>query len=101
MSEPINQQNDLFAQGLIQLLAPVISECDGRIQDVFTSQAELSQQIDLLSEELAKFMDVSKTPHLTSYIQKLNNARARMNNINATLAQINSRLDKMQKSGPQ
>lgn len=40
----------VFAQGLIQLLTPVITECDNRVQDVFTSQAELSAQIDVLSE---------------------------------------------------
>lgn len=98
----------VFAQGLIQLLTPVITECDNRVQDVFTSQAELSSQIDVLSEglriqgylthqELAKFMDVSKTPHLTPYVQKLNNARSRMTNINNTLTQINARLENIQK----
>jgi len=98
MSTNTKQNEELFAQGLIQLLGPVVAECDNRVQDVFTSQAELSAQIDALSEELTKFMDVSKTPHLTPYVQKLNNARGRMNNINTTLTQINARLDQIQKS---
>jgi len=99
MSDSSPKHNeDILAQGIIQLLTPVVTECDTRVQEVLTSQSELTAQIDLLSEELTKFMDVSKMPHLTPYVQKLNNARTRMSNINATLTQINNRLDNIQKS---
>jgi hypothetical protein len=101
---------DIFAKGLLDLLSPVVLECDERINDVLASQADLSQQIDLLTNgthlvnctntlELQHFMSISTLPTLAPYIQKLSNAKERMDNVNTTLTQINARLDRIQKGG--
>lgn len=45
----IQANEDTFAKGLLELLSPVVLECDERINDVLASQADLSQQIDLLT----------------------------------------------------
>jgi type III secretory pathway component EscV len=39
-----------LAQGLMNLIGPVVRECDERIQNVYKSQEELSNQIDSLSK---------------------------------------------------
>jgi hypothetical protein len=48
--------------------------------------------------ELEKFMDVSKTPNLVPYVQKLVTCRQRIENINQSLTVINARVERMQKS---
>lgn len=48
--------------------------------------------------ELEKFMDVSKTPNLVPYVQKLVTCRQRIENINQNLTVINARVERMQKS---
>ncbi|KAL6055317.1 hypothetical protein QOT17_016860 [Balamuthia mandrillaris] len=67
-----------FARGLVSLLEPTLIECDLRIKAVFNSQRELNGQLDNLSAQLENFAQVSKTPHLSPYIQKLLTAKARM-----------------------
>lgn len=44
-----NSNSDAFSKGLLNLLKPVVVECDTRMQAVFTSQTQLSDQIDELS----------------------------------------------------
>lgn len=39
----------VFANGLLKLLEPVVFECDMQMQAVFLSQKELSDQIDKLA----------------------------------------------------
>ena len=39
----------LLAQGLSELLTPIVLECDERVRAVFASQTDLARQIDLLS----------------------------------------------------
>jgi hypothetical protein len=39
----------MFADGMLQLLKPVVTECDTRMQAVFVSQNQLSDQIDQLA----------------------------------------------------
>jgi hypothetical protein len=43
-------------------------------------------------------MDVSKTPNLVPYVQKLVTCRQRIENINQSLTVINARVERMQKS---
>jgi hypothetical protein len=54
-SSNINSQDaaDVFAQGLLQLLQPVVLECDARMTAVFNSQHLLSDQIDALSKGIS------------------------------------------------
>ena len=87
----------VFAQGLIALLQPVVVECDERIQAVMHSQRELSNQLDALSAELDRFMEVSKTPLIGGYIEKLLRAKERMTGINVLLGNIQSRLEALQR----
>ncbi|KAL6046273.1 hypothetical protein QOT17_022286 [Balamuthia mandrillaris] len=84
-----------FARGLVSLLEPTLIECDLRIKAVFNSQRELNGQLDNLSAQLENFAQVSKTPHLSPYIQKLLTAKARMVVINSTLTNVQARLDKL------
>eukprot|EP00005_Dracoamoeba_jomungandri_P002192 CAMPEP_0174255626 /NCGR_PEP_ID=MMETSP0439-20130205/4942_1 /TAXON_ID=0 /ORGANISM="Stereomyxa ramosa, Strain Chinc5" /LENGTH=218 /DNA_ID=CAMNT_0015337879 /DNA_START=13 /DNA_END=669 /DNA_ORIENTATION=+ len=87
----------VFAEGLISLLQPVVIECDVRIQAVMTSQSDLSKQLDHVSAQLDKFMELSKLPSLEGYVDKLQQSRMRMVRINTTLSQIQQRLLRLQK----
>lgn len=101
--------NEALAKGLEQFLKPIVLECDVRIKEVFASQIHLSNQINQLNEglsfylhsslyltfcntELSKFSEISKIPALNPYIQKLSNARGRVNNVNLLLDRISQRL---------
>ena len=44
---------------------------------------------------MEKFVDLSQTPSLAAYVNKLNNSRKKMININTTLRQIQNRLDRI------
>eukprot|EP01130_Rhizamoeba_saxonica_P000244 TRINITY_DN10225_c0_g1_i1.p1 TRINITY_DN10225_c0_g1~~TRINITY_DN10225_c0_g1_i1.p1 ORF type:complete len:116 (-),score=17.29 TRINITY_DN10225_c0_g1_i1:48-353(-) len=92
------ESNQAFSEGLMGVLKPVVEECDQRIQDVFVSQADLSQQIELLSDALSEFVDASNTPSLNDYIQKLSQSRQRLDNINSGVHRISDRLNNIQKS---
>jgi len=39
----------LMAQGLAELLKPIVQECDDRLRAVFASQSDLAKQIDILN----------------------------------------------------
>eukprot|EP01098_Paradermamoeba_levis_P016704 TRINITY_DN918_c0_g1_i2.p1 TRINITY_DN918_c0_g1~~TRINITY_DN918_c0_g1_i2.p1 ORF type:complete len:119 (-),score=23.22 TRINITY_DN918_c0_g1_i2:39-395(-) len=93
---PENRATTLFAQGLIELLQPLVVDCEAKVQNVTQSQVNLSTKIDHLSEELQSFVTVAQTPVLTPYIQKLATAKSRLNNINSSLIVINDRLDRLQ-----
>ena len=87
----------VFAKGLVALLQPVVAECDERIQAVMHSQRELSKQLDVLSAELDRFMEVSRTPLIGAYIDKLLRAKERMIGINVMLGNIQLRLEALQR----
>lgn len=87
----------VFAKGLVSLLQPVVAECDERVQAVLYSQRELSKQLDMLSAELDRFMEVSRTPLIGNYIEKLLRAKERMIGINILLGNIQQRLETLQR----
>jgi len=90
-----NPSADTFANGLMQLLLPVIQDSDSHIRAVMDSQNALSQQIDLLNYELQKFAAISQTPVLTPYVTKLADSRRRIFALNTTMTTINERLDRL------
>eukprot|EP01098_Paradermamoeba_levis_P016703 TRINITY_DN918_c0_g1_i1.p1 TRINITY_DN918_c0_g1~~TRINITY_DN918_c0_g1_i1.p1 ORF type:complete len:133 (-),score=22.49 TRINITY_DN918_c0_g1_i1:109-507(-) len=49
---PENRATTLFAQGLIELLQPLVVDCEAKVQNVTQSQVNLSTKIDHLSEGL-------------------------------------------------
>ena len=49
-SPSVEQSTEAFAKGLYNLIEPVISEVDVRMQGVLKSQNDLSHQIDVLAE---------------------------------------------------
>jgi seryl-tRNA synthetase len=85
-------------QGLMNLITPVVRECDESIQSVYKTQEELSKQIDCLTEELETFLSVTQTPSLSVYIQKLANTKSRITSLNFNLSRINDRLDRIHAS---
>jgi hypothetical protein len=101
----------ILADGLLQLLQPVVIECDTRMNQVFKSQHLLADQIDELAKgkryqfpskplELEHFMVVAQKnppPNLLPAIQTLVKARTRVNTLNNTLNTIKERLDRMEK----
>eukprot|EP01119_Soliformovum_irregulare_P018422 TRINITY_DN5641_c0_g1_i1.p1 TRINITY_DN5641_c0_g1~~TRINITY_DN5641_c0_g1_i1.p1 ORF type:complete len:193 (-),score=33.72 TRINITY_DN5641_c0_g1_i1:100-678(-) len=88
-----------FAEGLYNLLQPIVTECDQRMLAVFKSQSELSDQIDNLSRDLESFVQVSQNPSpaLIAPVQTLMRSKQRLNSINNTLVSIKERLDRMEK----
>eukprot|EP01114_Cavostelium_apophysatum_P020629 TRINITY_DN6966_c0_g2_i1.p1 TRINITY_DN6966_c0_g2~~TRINITY_DN6966_c0_g2_i1.p1 ORF type:complete len:206 (-),score=11.02 TRINITY_DN6966_c0_g2_i1:52-669(-) len=100
-ADPASIQNstDVFANGLIQLLKPIVIDCDTRIQAVFTSQSQLSDQIDELAAELERFVSLSQSPapQLIGPVQTLIRSKQRLAGINSTLLAIRERLDRCEK----
>ena len=47
--EQSSPPTEMFAQGLVDLLEPVLLNCDEQVHSVLRSQAELSDQIDNLT----------------------------------------------------
>ncbi len=84
-----------LSTGLYQLLAPIVPDCDARIQEVMDSQANLSNQIETLAADLDTFMTFTQTPPLAAHLQRLLNARNRLVTINTTLLTIMNRLYKI------
>eukprot|EP00300_Choanocystis_sp_HF-7_P018760 c2012_g1_i1.p1 GENE.c2012_g1_i1~~c2012_g1_i1.p1 ORF type:complete len:166 (-),score=35.65 c2012_g1_i1:381-878(-) len=89
-----------IAQGLYELLKPVVLECDARVQAVFASQSALSSQMDTLSRELDTLLSSSEMPVLTPYARKLAESRRRIASVNTTLLLIQDRLDRMYSNVP-
>ena len=48
--------------------------------------------------ELETFIDAAQVPSLAIYTQKLNNAKQRMDNINAVLQRIQDRVGRIEKN---
>ncbi len=44
------RDSDVFAKGLLQLLQPIVQECDTSMSAVFKSQHQLSDELDELSK---------------------------------------------------
>jgi len=98
-SSKLREHAEMLAKGLYQVLEPVVVECDVRIQAVFKSQNELSNQIDTLTKELEHFSSISSSPGtaLSGPVQTLVKAKQRLTSICATLSTIKERLDRMEK----
>ncbi|GAM24750.1 hypothetical protein SAMD00019534_079250 [Acytostelium subglobosum LB1] len=84
-----------LGNGLYLLISPVVKECDAKIQEVYQSQKNLSEQIDSLSNQLDQFNSLTQIPTLHPHIQKLLNARGRLLAINSKLTVIMGRMDKL------
>jgi len=94
-----DESTQIFADGLLKLLIPIVSETENSMQQVFKSQNELSEQIDTLTKELEKFMLTTQTapPSMIGPVQTLTRARNKLNNINNTLNNIKERIDRMER----
>jgi len=66
-----------------------------KIKALVQAQGELNKQIDQLASQLSQFGHQSRTPILLLYVKKMNRSRERLKDINNTINQINSRLDKL------
>lgn len=82
-------------QGISELLVPLVHDLDVSVLAVRESQIDLFKEIDRLSSELQKFVEVSKMPALEPYVQKLNNSRRRVQAVNHNLRAIQERLDRL------
>mgnify|MGYP002384316068 FL=1 len=70
-------------------------DLDVSVTAVRESQIDLFKEIDRLSSELQKFVEVSKTPNLDPYVQKLANSRRRVQHVHQHLRVIQERLDRL------
>ncbi|PRP85935.1 hypothetical protein PROFUN_06057 [Planoprotostelium fungivorum] len=91
--------SDVFSEGIFQLLKPIVTECESKMQNVYRSQNELTEQIETLSKELDKFVETSQTSSLIFQqpMQSLQQSKQRLNNINRILGDVRDRLDRMEK----
>lgn len=91
-----NSIRDALADGLINLLRPVVEEIDERVKGVRQSQVDLRQHIDNLAEDLKSISDTQPVNiELDSYVKKLNNARRRVMLVNSILQNAQDRLNKL------
>mmetsp|Transcript_7199 Transcript_7199/g.8910 ORF Transcript_7199/g.8910 Transcript_7199/m.8910 type:complete len:103 (-) Transcript_7199:74-382(-) len=87
-----------FVKGLSDVLVPAVTETDNRVRALFEAQEALQKEIHRLSKELETFIDAAQVPSLAIYTQKLNNAKQRMDNINAVLQRIQDRVGRIEKN---
>lgn len=59
---------DQLGKGLFDFLLPIVTECDDRVKDVFSSQAALSEQIDLLSARAYFIRSCSLSPAFSQFL---------------------------------
>eukprot|EP01095_Lingulamoeba_sp_RSL-Kostka_P011908 TRINITY_DN463_c1_g1_i1.p1 TRINITY_DN463_c1_g1~~TRINITY_DN463_c1_g1_i1.p1 ORF type:complete len:112 (-),score=31.27 TRINITY_DN463_c1_g1_i1:138-473(-) len=91
------ETTEIFANGLLEMLLPVVQETDNNIQKVFSSQELLNKEIQRLSSELEAFVGISQTPALNEYVHKLTQAKQRAENIQVVLLQIQERVSRMER----
>jgi len=76
----------------------MIKECDGQMQSVFSAQANLSSQVENLAKELDSVVEETHLPNLmSSHMEKLVNAKNRLQKINSTLTSLTIRLEQLYK----
>jgi len=97
MEKEIQQSADVFARGMLDTLKPIVEETDARVQAVFTAQATLQREIQRLSKELDVFAEQSQTPSLMPYVNKLAQAKHRMDNIHRILQATRDRLHRLER----
>uniref|UniRef100_A0A914WJB5 Biogenesis of lysosome-related organelles complex 1 subunit 7 n=1 Tax=Plectus sambesii TaxID=2011161 RepID=A0A914WJB5_9BILA len=88
-----------FAEGLMSLLRPVVTELDSRIRTTRSSQIQLRQQIDRLAEDLRNISDNYQAPYdLEGYVRKLQDSRKRVAVVSSILQNAQERLVKLQRN---
>jgi hypothetical protein len=85
-----------ISQGLLSLVAPLVGKCDEGIQAALDSQAVLSQQIDRVAAEMQGFLSASQLPSFSTHAQRLVEVRRRVAAADATMAQVQARLSRME-----
>eukprot|EP00286_Rhodomonas_abbreviata_P017754 CAMPEP_0181321294 /NCGR_PEP_ID=MMETSP1101-20121128/18600_1 /TAXON_ID=46948 /ORGANISM="Rhodomonas abbreviata, Strain Caron Lab Isolate" /LENGTH=167 /DNA_ID=CAMNT_0023429095 /DNA_START=18 /DNA_END=521 /DNA_ORIENTATION=+ len=80
------------SDGLIRLLEPVVKQCDTRLESLLLSQAALSKQVDLFSQEISKFHEDKKVLHLVPYTAKLTASRKKLKKVEMMVMQTKDRI---------
>ncbi|XP_034252454.1 SNAPIN protein homolog [Thrips palmi] len=91
-----NPTRDTLADGLLCLLRPTIEQLDERVKATRISQEELKQHLDSLSDELKELAEHQICPlHLEKYVNKLNDAKAKISVVGNILQSSQDRLIKL------
>ncbi|KAI8093565.1 uncharacterized protein BX664DRAFT_329986 [Halteromyces radiatus] len=92
------QKDDTFSQDIKALLGPVIMDMDKNIIATQQSQHDFGQEIERLIAELEVFTDIADPPKLQTSLEKLVDAKKKLNNSIKLLHQTNTRLERMEQS---
>lgn len=84
-----------LAAGLEQLLAPVVTECDQQVETVLASQNVLSENIDRVTQILAKLLESTPEPVVSSQASKLSDIRRRITGLSNNVYGLQERLQKL------
>mmetsp|Transcript_41298 Transcript_41298/g.78957 ORF Transcript_41298/g.78957 Transcript_41298/m.78957 type:complete len:127 (+) Transcript_41298:178-558(+) len=84
-----------LAQGLEALIYPVVEDCDKHVEQVLSSQASLSQNIDRLTRILGKLLENTPEPLAAAHATKLVNIRQRVTSLGSTVSAVQARLARL------
>ncbi|ORZ02662.1 hypothetical protein BCR43DRAFT_481937 [Syncephalastrum racemosum] len=91
-----NQSADNVVQGITALLGPVVFDMDKAIIAAKQSQNDLGKEIERLIAELELFTDIAEPPRLQPAMDKLNDARRRLQTANKAMQQTQARVDRIE-----
>eukprot|EP00754_Rhynchopus_humris_P005100 Rhum_TRINITY_DN12552_c0_g3::Rhum_TRINITY_DN12552_c0_g3_i1::g.52730::m.52730 len=81
-----------FADGVSNVLSPLIAQHTEAVFAVQQSQAALSTSVDALKAKLEDSLPYSQLPQVGAYLQKLSEMKRRIATLSATLNRTNDRL---------
>ena len=87
---------DAVSEGLVDLLSPMVSACDGGIRSALDSQVALSQQLDRVSTELQTFLTKSQVPSFSTHATRVAELHKRVGAASSTLTQVQARLQRLE-----
>ena len=80
------------------LVGPAVEEVNGAVRDVLASQTALGEQLGALGGLLEGFVgDHPEAPALSGHLDKLAQARERMDRITAMMLKIQTRLERLER----
>ncbi|KAJ3107622.1 hypothetical protein HDU97_003616 [Phlyctochytrium planicorne] len=85
-----------MAKSFAAVLTQPLLEFDMRVVAAQSTQAELVKEMDKLASELQLFLASAAPPEVEPVISRLNVARRRLLQVNATLKTVLDRIDRVQ-----
>jgi len=95
MDEQSDRGASPLAQGLEALIYPVVEDCDHHVEQVLASQANLSQNIDRLTQIIGSLLENTPEPLAANHANKLVNVRQRVAALGTTVSAVQARLARL------